>query len=517
MNRRTSALAALAAALAAATPMASSHREAPGITKTPKADGTDFYLFRSYEPGRAGYVTLIANYIPLQDVYGGPNFFTLDPDALYEIHIDNDGDAREDLTFQFKFDNTYRNISLDVGGKTVAIPLINAGRVGPAADDNGALNVVESYRVRLVRGHSRRNRGLLLRNAQTGDATFIKPVDRIGDKSIRDDRNLLASVPPNDGYDAYANNHIYPIAIPGCDAPGRVFVGQRREGFVVNLAETFDLINDNPVGPRDSESNDLADKNITTLALELPIACVTRAGRPVIGAWTTASLLRTRAGDDDDDWGYDANNSGRYTQVSRLGQPLVNEVVIGLKDKDRFNASEPKDDGQFAAYVTHPTLPALVEALFGFAGVKAPATPRADLVSVFLTGVPGLNQPANVVPSEMLRLNTAIAPKAPAAQDSLGVLGGDLAGFPNGRRPGDDVVDIELRAALGVLLPTSQAPTGQLPYTDGALVTATIAYDEDGRVISDPTMRLFRDGFPYLQVPLSGSPNPAHVLVNPAP
>ena len=232
----------------------------------------------------------------------------------------------------------------------------------------------------------------------------------------------------------------------------------------------------------------------------------------MIGAWTTASLPRRNDDKDDkDDWGWDPSGT-RYVQVSRLGQPLVNEVVIGLKDKDRFNGSEPRNDGQFATYVTNPTLPALVEALFGFAGVKAPATPRNDLVQVFLTGVPGLNQPQNVVPSEMLRLNTSIAPKAPGAQDSLGVLGGDLAGFPNGRRPGDDIVDIALRAVMGVLLPADQAPSGQLPYNDGALVNATIAYDPEGTISGDQNLRLFRDSFPFLQTPLSGSPNPAHVL-----
>jgi hypothetical protein len=165
----------------------------------------------------------------------------------------------------------------------------------------------------------------------------------------------------------------------------------------------------------------------------------------------------------------------------------VNEVVIGLKDKDRFNASEPKDDAQFATYVTHPTLPELLEILFG---VTAPnAFPRADLVQAFLTGVPTLNQPAGVVPSEMLRLNTATAPKPKGMQARLGVLAGDTAGFPNGRRPGDDVVDIELRVAMGVLLPLADAPSGQLPYTDGALCN-------DG---------LYDAVFPYLRTPIPGA------------
>jgi hypothetical protein len=338
-------------------------------------------------------------------------------------------------------------------------------------------------------------------------------VDRIGDKSIRDDANLLASVGSNDVYSRYANNHIYPIRIPGCDGGGRVFVGQRREGFVVSLAEIFDLVNTNPVGPRDGERNDLADKNVTTLALEAPVGCLTRPQQPIIGGWTTAS---TRTDDLRDDWwgiGRDEGWwgwQGDFKQASRLGNPLVNEVVIGLKDKDRFNASEPKDDAQFATYVTNPTLPALIEALFGFAGVKAPTVPRTDLVQVFLTGVTGLTQPPHVVASEMLRLNTSVPPKAPADQNSLGVIGGDVAGFPNGRRPGDDVVDVALRAVMGALLPAAQAPTGQLPYTDGAIVTATIAYTPDGAITSDPSFRLFRDTFPYLQTPLTGSSNPTH-------
>jgi hypothetical protein len=489
MKRMIAAVGA-AAVLAAAGPAikASSHREAPGITLTPKVDGTDFYMFRSYEAGRSDYVTLLANYLPLQDVYGGPNFFSLDPDAIYEIHVDNTGDGREDITFQFRFKNTYRNIEIPVGDKSIGIPLINVGGVGPAATDNGNLNVVETYTLSMIRGDRRRGRREPITNLADGTGTFRKPVDRIGDKSILG----------NDGsvYARYADNHIYNVDLPGC-AAGRVFVGQRREGFVVNLAETFDLINFNPLGPVDGEPNVLAEKNITTLALEVPTACL-MAGDPVIGAWTTASMdkngkLKILSG------------PGQFTQVSRLGHPLVNELVIGIKDKDDFNASEPQSDQQFADYVTHPTLPALVQALFG---VPAPPTPRNDLVQVFLTGVPGLNQPASVTAAEMLRLNTSIPPVPPAAQNPLGVLGSDLAGFPNGRRPGDDVVDIELRAAEGILL--SSNPAAFPAVTDGAFTSATVGYAPDGSLTNNPAFRLFRDTFPYLQTPLSGSPTPTH-------
>jgi len=482
MKRRSIQLLAGAAFVAAAgiTAFGSSHREAPGIAGRPKLDGTDFYAFRSYEPGREGFVTLIANYIPLQDAYGGPNFFAMDPDAVYEIHVDNNGDAREDLTFQFRFKTRYRNLTVPAGGVDVAVPLINIGPIGPGAGDTANLNTLETYTVSLIRGDRRTGMPSSIRHATTSAKTFMKPADRIGDKSIAN-------------YALYADSHIYDVKIPGCDN-GRLFVGQRREGFVVNLAEAFDLINLNPLGPVDGTENVLADKNVTSLAVEVPIACLTSGSDPVIGAWTTASE-RMSGEDDPEEW----------RQVSRLGHPLVNELVIGLKDKNRFNASEPRRDGRFGTYVTNPTLPVLIEALFG---VPAPATPRNDLVAVFLTGVPGLNQPAGVRPSEMLRLNTSIAAKAPAAQSPVGVLGGDTAGFPNGRRPGDDVVDIALRAVEGVLLPDHPAAVEQL--TDGALSTATIAYTPDGAVTGNAAFSLFRASFPYLQTPLSGSPGPEH-------
>jgi hypothetical protein len=492
--KRLAAMTAMAAAVAftGVTVAGSSHREAPGITKTPKLDGTDFYMFRSFEPGRSAYVTVLANYLPLQDVYGGPNFFTMDPDGVYEIHIDNNGDALEDLTFQFRFDNRYKGLSVPVGGQDIEVPLVNIGAIGPQRTDTANLNVIESYSVSLIRGDRRTGESAEITNQVSGSAVFRKPADRIGDKSM-----------PT--YAAYADDHIYEISIPGCAMPGRMFVGQRREGFVVNLAETFDLINLNPLGPVNGEPNVLADKNVTTLALELPIACVTNGSDPVIGAWTTASEQKNDTGDVGEEGEARRRGNGHYRQISRLGMPLVNEVVIGIRDKDKFNASEPKDDGAFGKYVTNPTLPVLIQALFG---VPAPATPRSDLVQVFLTGVPGLNKPSTVRAAEMLRLNTAVAPVPPAAQNAFGVLGGDLAGFPNGRRPGDDVVDIALRAVEGVLLPGHPAAVEQL--TDGAQVNATIAYDPDGTITANPAYRLFRDSFPYLQTPLSGSPDPEH-------
>jgi hypothetical protein len=495
----------LALGLAAALPLAaqaSSHREAPAITATPKVDGTDFYMFRSYEPTREGYITLIANYLPLQDRYGGPNYFTLDPDAVYDIHIDNDADAQEDITFRFRFTNRIQDIALPVGTgmnpPTVAVPLVTTapGGIGPGVTDRTGLNVIETYTVDVIRG-ARTNQPQPLANAAGGanPTIFTKPIDNVGNKSI-----------PN--YASYAASHIYSVSIPGCQS-GRVFVGQRKESFAVNLGEVFDLIATNPVGAPDGEANIIADKNITSLILEVPTACLTANSDPVIGGWTSASLPQ----------GLVRNSAPLYTpangranatvqggalvQVSRLGGPLVNEVVIGLRDKDRFNASKPVDDPQFITYVTNPTLPKLIETLFPI--VKAPTNfPRQDLVNVFLTGIPGVTKSANYkAPGEMLRLNTSLGITARADQKNLGVLGGDVGGFPNGRRPGDDVVDIELRAAMGVLCTLgttdalalvygcrpADAPNGGLPYTDGATVSSLD----------------FDNTFPYLRTPLAGA------------
>src|SRR5450830_1848110 len=470
---------------------ASSHREAPFITNIPKADATDFYMFRSYEPGRGAYTTLVADYIPLQDAYGGPNYFSLDPDALYEIHIDNNGDGKEDLTFQFRFTNTIKDAQFTVGGKKVSIPLVINGGAIDGANAAGT-NVRETYAVTVVRGDRRSGTKSPVSNAG-GGTTFDKPIDNVGKKSIPD-------------YAGYAAKHVYEVKIPGCEVPARMFVGQRKDPFVVNLGETFYLINikapavEFNANAERNARDDLADKNVTTIAMEVAASCLTAPGGadPVIGGWTTASVRQGRLVNPAPGTGAGASKEGgAWTQVSRLGMPLVNEVVIGLKDKDRFNHSKPSSDAQFADYVTHPTLPMLVETLFGSAGAKAPTNfPRSDLVAAFLTGVKGLNQPANVTPSEMLRLNTSIPPVAMGKQKRLGVIGGDNAGFPNGRRPGDDVVDIALRVVMGKLCTLNigcapaDAPAGGLHFTDGA-------YLDDS---------YFNAAFPYLKTPIPGSP-----------
>ncbi|MCA2977676.1 MAG: DUF4331 domain-containing protein [Myxococcaceae bacterium] len=539
----------------ASAAQASSHREAPFITRNPKVDGTDFYLFSSYESGRSNFVTLIANYQPLQDAYGGPNYFSMDPNALYEIHVDNTGDAVEDITFQFRFQNTLLNdvgVALPSavnttpdggttvsGGAPVAIPLINAGTIG-LPDGGFTLAPTafqgqrETYTVTVVRGPRRTGTAQPVTAAVGGAAVFAKPLDNIGTKTF-----------PGTSYANYARAHVYDVTIPGCTGTAKLFVGQRAEGFAVNLGAVFDLVNapaaliTSEASPctiagvgtlpgvdglssscRNVAQNTIRGKNVTTLALEVPTACLNASsgGNGVIGGWTTASVRQARVVNPTATYTVPAREGGAWTQVSRLGNPLVNEVVIGVDAKDRFNASEPKDDAaNFAPYVLRPTLPVLLQVLFG---VQPPKTDRGDLVAAFLTGinvpsVANVNQlpapPGGQVLADMLRLNTAVSapftPRVASMQNNLGAMGCflgrtataaptlvitgacDASGFPNGRRPGDDVVDIALRVTQGALLSGNDAPSGSIPFHDGVLQDA----------------QQFDSTFPYLKAPNPGS------------
>ena len=519
---------------------ASSHREAPSITATPKVDGTDFYMFNSYEGvaangtgGRAGYVTMIANYLPLQDAYGGPNYFKLEQNALYEIHIDNVGDGKEHITFQFKFNNVLKAKALAVGASgatsNVAIPLTQFGQVSAPNDAN--LNVNESFTVDIVRGDRRTGTHGQITNQATGNNVFAKPSDYIGTKTIPD-------------YVGYAAQHVYTVNIPGCTGTGKLFVGQRKDPFAVNLGAIFDLINVPGAADftpaeaaflldptkKDAGADDLAYKNVTALAIEVPASCLLAAGSTdtVIGGWTTASLRQGQLLSSAPKSGYGTSTiaGGAWTQVSRLGMPLVNELVIGLPDKDKFNNSKPQNDGQFASYVTSPTLPALIEIALATPGIAPKNFPRTDLVTTFLTGIAGVNQPkpfstspSTGVLSEMLRLNTAIPATPYASQNRLGLLGGllsgpggDLAGYPNGRRPNDDVVDISLVAVMGGLCVANGAAD---TYKFGATCNPTnvplgvMAYNlHDGVDQAGPKVKAqgpLLAGFPYLGTPLPGA------------
>ena len=502
---------AIVSALSVNVANASSHRDAPNVTRMPKIDSTDFYMFRSYEPNREDFVTIIANYIPLQDPQGGPNYFAMDPAAVYELHIDNNGDAVEDLTFQFKFNNSLINnnegIKLDIAGEMVAIPLKAAGVI--TAGNDTSLGFKESYSIEMISGDRREGESQVITNVDGASSTFTKPYDNVGNKTFPE-------------YQAYANQYIYDINIPGCETPAKVFVGQREESFVLNLGATFDLVNFVPIEGSITQSidnDDLRGKNITSIAMELPTTCVVVGGNSVIGGWATASLPQARILNPDATFSKPDVNGGAFVQVSRLGNPLVNELVIGLKDKDKFNSSEPKDDAQFATYVTNPTLPALLNILFRdtvntafgteFTNLAPSNFPRNDLVAAFLTGFDGVT--ANGSVAEMMRLNTALPITPAGSQATLGVAAGDVGGFPNGRRPGDDVVDIALRVVMGALcypIPVdldgngeandnlglcepSDAVVGNQPFTDGAPISDA---DFDAR-------------FPYLRTPLAGATN----------
>jgi hypothetical protein len=441
--------AAAIAAIPASRGLASSHREAPLISQDPLADNTDVYAFVS--PANSSAVTLISNFIPLQLPSSGPNFWKFDDSVLYEIMVDNDGDAVEDVTFQFRFRTETRNPNTF---------LYNTGQI--TSIDDADLNVRQVYSVTRVDGPRRTGRARLL-----GENLLTPPVN-VGIRSIPDYASVAAQ-----GVHALAGGI-------------NVFAGQRDEGFYVNLG-VFDLLG---VPPADNNTPDsTAGLNVHSIAIEVPITELTATGgRPasaadanaVIGVWSTASRpsVTTRNG-------MEERQSSRLVQVSRLGHPLVNEVVIPRALKDAFNAIPPTEDAAALPYVIDPELPKLLLALFG---VRSPAAPREDLVTIFLTGIPGLNQPPGVTPAEMLRLNVAIAPSA--TPNPLGVIGGDPAGFPNGRRVGDDVTDVAIRAMAGATPLTPQFNAG---------VNAQLGDGVNGNDVP------YLDRFPYLGLPHPGN------------
>ena len=401
--------------------LASSHREAPLIIADPMADNTDVYAFRSTESGREGFVTLIANYIPFEEPAGGPHFYKFDDTVVYAIKVDNTGDGVADITYEFRFTNRYPNPDTILGMATGPITsLTDADYTEP-----------QVYSVTRV---------------TSAGSTLL------ADGLITPPCNIGSRTTPN--YEAaLAQPAIYSLT-----GGGRVFAGQREEGFYIDVEGVFDTLN-LPV----TESGGIdttAGFNVNTLAVEVPIEALTRGGtvptsstanNAVIGVWATASRLSTRTFN----FGSGGLTVPSSRQVSRLGNPLVNEVVIPLGRKDAFNASEPKDDAQFASFVLNPQLATLLNAVFG---LSVPPAPRNDLVAVFATGIPAGAVPgapnfttflSDGNPHEMMRLNVAIPPTASGSRSRLGLLGGDPAGFPNGRRVSDDVVDIELRAVAG--------------------------------------------------------------------
>jgi Domain of unknown function (DUF4331) len=388
---------------------ASSHREAPFIGGDPEADATDVYAFRS--PDKPNTVTLIANYVPLEVAAAGPNFYKFGEDVLYEINVDNDGDAKDDISFQLTFRNRINN------GDTF---LYNTGQITSLNDSD--LNQEQFYSLSVLRGDDHndpsRKGKVIAQNLQVAPAN-------VGPKSYPQ------------GYSKVANQAIYTL-----DNGIKVFAGPRDDPFFADLGGIFDLL-------QGIEGEDyLEDLNVHTVAVQVPISMLKGPKDSIIGVRTTSyrqstSVLRP-VGNPDSQLDDPRSTKGPWVQLSRLDMPLVNELVIPLKDKNRFNGSQPRFDGQFLKYVRNPEPAGLIENILG---IDVPPNPRDDIATIFLTGIPGLNKPEGVKPSSQLRLNMAVQPKA--SPNRLGVLGGDNAGFPNGRRLTDDVVDIELQALAG--------------------------------------------------------------------
>jgi Domain of unknown function (DUF4331) len=450
----------------------SSHREAPEISKDPVADSTDVYAFVS--PDKPDTVTLIANYIPLQLPSGGPNFFEFGDDVLYQIHIDNDGDGQADISYQFRFHTTVRDPDTF---------LYNTGQITSLTSPNW--NRVQTYDVSVVSGGS---------FATLGSGLPCPPCN-IGPRSTPDYAALAAA------------------AINSLGGGITVFAGQRAEEFYVDLGSIFDLgdlrpfqeahVISTPAAPGVNATNGL---NVHSIAIQVPIATVTRPGKPVIGVWTSASRQRVTLWDADNG---ENVNAGPFRQVSRLGNPLFNEVIVPMGKKDLWNSLPPSDDKQFAGYVTQPELAALLPVLYpgafnNLAAAVAAKTPRADLEAILLTGIPAgiisktFTTFTGTVLADMLRLNTSIPPTA--KPNILGVLGNDLAGFPNGRRVIDDVVTIEIRAIAGVTLPLVDPS-----FTPDKVATEVTDFTTDPPAIDSPPLGTF----PYMGTPYDGYDHPA--------
>lgn len=466
----------------------SSHREAPGTSKDPVIDSTDLYAFVS--PDKPDTVTILANYVPLQDPGGGPNFFEFGDDVLYAVHIDNNGDGLAEWTYTFQFHTeTVDPNTFLYNTSTITPPPLGSTRYAN-------LNRPQFYYVSLF---DKSGHGKVLQ------AGLPCPPCNIGPRSTPDYPALSAS------------------AVRALHSGEVVFAGQRAEGFFVDLGSVFDLgglrpLNSHHLIPLSNMAgvNSLASKNVHTIALQVPISKLTASGsKPtsvtdpaaVLGIWTTASrqtVRRIEAG------AGKTAESGPWAQVSRLGNPLVNEVVVPVSLKDYFNSQAPIKDSQFAGAVADPELAKLLPVLYpgafpNLAAYQAAGKKRADIEAIFLTGIPASilpSAPTNVggkAQAEMLRLNVAVAPKTvgQAGYSPLGVLGGDVSGFPNGRRPQDDVVTIELQALAGATIPLVDKS-----YTVDAVVSSVT----DG-ASSEPYN--YQPSFPYLADPHDGYDNPA--------
>jgi hypothetical protein len=460
-------------ALWSGSTMAASHREAPLIANDPTADNTDFYAFRSWT--NPSNVVFILNTIPLQEPGGGPNYFNFGDDVLYQISVDTNGNGQDDLSYEIRFKTELRDAlaGLELPLSYVALPPITA-LDGPGSD---GLILRQSYTVTQVRGHNR---------VDLGTKTMFAVPSNVGPLTM-----------PN--YEALAAQGIYTLA-----NGGKVFVGQRDETFYLDLGAAFDTLNFRrtpPVLTPAEDANDavnpfgndqLSGYNISTIAIEVPISSVTGNPNAVIGAYASMSRQKVRVLRESSD-DKDNVSAGPWVQVSRMANPLVNELIIGTDQKDKWNASDPSQEAQFVNFYLNSRLATAINLRFG---THIPTTGRQDLVNVLLkypsqpqSGTCGRNDCA-----ELLRLNLAVVPTPPSSQKRLGVLAGDMADWPNGRRPNDDVTDIALRVVAGKLIGT---PEGNLLLGDG--VNFNI-----GAEGSNLTPNGIYTVFPYLPTPHDG-------------
>jgi hypothetical protein len=460
-------------ALWSGSTMAASHREAPLIANDPTADNTDFYAFRSWT--NPSNVVFILNTIPLQEPGGGPNYFNFGDDVLYQISVDTNGNGQDDLSYEIRFKTELRGAlaGLELPLSYVALPPITA-LDGPGSD---GLILRQSYTVTQVRGHNR---------VDLGTKTMFAVPSNVGPLTM-----------PN--YEALAAQGIYTLA-----NGGKVFVGQRDETFYLDLGAAFDTLNFRrtpPVLTPAEDANDavnpfgndqLSGYNISTIAIEVPISSVTGNPNAVIGAYASMSRQKVRVLKESSD-DKDNVSAGPWVQVSRMANPLVNELIIGTDQKDKWNASDPSQEAQFVNFYLNSRLATAINLRFG---THIPTTGRQDLVNVLLkypsqpqSGTCGRNDCA-----ELLRLNLAVVPTPPSSQKRLGVLAGDMADWPNGRRPNDDVTDIALRVVAGKLIGT---PEGNLLLGDG--VNFNI-----GAEGSNLTPNGIYTVFPYLPTPHDG-------------
>jgi hypothetical protein len=467
----------------------SSHREAPEISKDPVADNTDVYAFVS--PDAPKTVTLIANFVPLQDPPGGPNFFEFGHDVLYSLYIDNDGDGRPEIEYAFRFTTTVAN------PKTF---LYNTGQI--TSLDSPNWNRKQTYSVTRVDGSdvSLWGTGAGGRFKVTSLATNLPcPPCNVGPRST-----------PN-----YASALGQP-AVQTLSDGTKVFAGQRREGFFVDLGAIFDLGDLRPfqhlhlIPSADAVGVDATrNLNVHTIALRIPIKELTVDGsvpsdpmssKAVLGVWAGASRRKVRMAGGP---GGSTSESGPWVQVSRLGNPLFNEVIVPMGRKDAWNSTYPVDDSAFAGLVKHPELAQLLPVLYPgvFPHLAGLTKPRGDLVAILLTGIPGGLIPGfqnytGPVQADQLRLNVAIPPTT-SNPSPFGLLGNDLAGFPNGRRVFDDVVSIELRAVAGATYPL--VDSSYTPDSAAGALTEGIS----------PASNRYQKAFPYLGPPHDGFDTPA--------